>query len=44
MLRKKNDVKNFRDEMLSLDLRRQINYISRNGTIIKRTMSLIKEG
>jgi len=41
MLRKKNDVKNFRDEMLSLDKERQINYISRNGAIIKRAMSFI---
>jgi hypothetical protein len=39
-----NDVKNFWEEMLSLDKGRQINYMSRNGAIIKRAMSLIKEG
>ncbi len=30
--------------MLSLDKERQINYINRNGAIVKREMSLIKEG
>jgi hypothetical protein len=43
MMRMKNDVKNFRGDMLSLDKERQINYISKDGAIIKRAMSLIKE-
>jgi hypothetical protein len=31
----KNDVKNFRGEMLSLDKERQINYISKDDAMIK---------
>ena len=43
MMRMKNDVKNFRGDMLSLDKEPQINYMSKDSAIIKRSMSLIKE-